>query len=59
MPLEITIEHLVSHIHTQNDLAKSFIKRLQLMSRPLLIRAKTFCSTSGHAILHVVALVYI
>ena len=36
----ISIEHLVTYIYTQNGLAKSFIKHLQLIARPLLMRAK-------------------
>jgi hypothetical protein len=29
--LGINIEHLVTHVHTQNDLVKSLIKHLQLL----------------------------
>ena len=36
----ITIEHPVAHVHTHNGLAESFIKRIQLIARPLLMRAK-------------------
>ena len=57
--IEITIEHPVAHVHTQNGLAKSFIKRIQLIARPLLMRAKLPISTWGHAILHVAALIRI
>jgi len=31
MSLGINIEHLVTHVHTQNDLVKSLIKHLQLL----------------------------
>ena len=31
--LGIKVEHLVAHVHTQNGLAESFIKRLQLIAR--------------------------
>ena len=32
MSVRINIEHPVAHTHTQNDLEKSFIKRLQLIA---------------------------
>ena len=40
MSVEINIEHLVAHTHTQNGLAESIIKRLQLIARPLLMKTK-------------------
>ena len=40
----ITFEHHVAHVHTQNDLAESLIKRFQLIARPLLMRTKLFVS---------------
>ena len=46
MCIGITVEHPVAYVHTQNGLAKSFIKRLQLIARPLLINeneAPNFC----------------
>ena len=36
MFIGINVEHPVAHVRTQNGLAESFIKRLQLISRPLL-----------------------
>ena len=39
-------------MHTQNGLAESLIKRLQLNARPILLRAKLTTSVWGHAILH-------
>ena len=36
----INVEYPVAHVHTQNGLIESFIKRLQLIARLLLIRAK-------------------
>ena len=59
MSLGVTIEHPVTHVHTQNSLAESFIKRLQLVVRSLLMRTKLSVFTWRHAILHVVALVRI
>ena len=40
MSIGITVEHPVAYVHTQNGLAESFIKRLQLIARPLLMRTK-------------------
>lgn len=34
----INVEHPITHVHTQNDLAELFIKRVQLIVRPLLIK---------------------
>ena len=55
----ITVEHPVAHVHTQNGLAESLIKRLKLIARSLLIRTKLSVSMWGHVILHAVALVRI
>jgi len=35
----IEVEHPITHVHTQNRLAKSLLKRLKLVARPLLMRA--------------------
>ena len=59
MSVGINIEHLVAHTHTQNGLTESFIKRLQLIARPLLMKTKLPTSAWGHAIMHVAALVCI
>ena len=59
MSTSITVEHPVAHVHTQNGLAESLIKRLQLIARPLLIRTKLSVCMWGHAILHAAALVCI
>ncbi|KAJ9560562.1 hypothetical protein OSB04_005722 [Centaurea solstitialis] len=59
MAIGITVEEPVAHVHTQNGLAESFIKRLQLIARPLLMRTKLPVSAWGHAILHAAALVRI
>ena len=37
--VEIKVEHLVAHVHTQNGLAKLFIKHLQLIARTLLMKS--------------------
>jgi hypothetical protein len=59
MSIGINVEHLVAHTHTQNGLAVSFIKRLQLIARPLFMKTKLPFSTWGHAILYVASLVRI
>ncbi|RVX04725.1 Retrovirus-related Pol polyprotein from transposon RE1 [Vitis vinifera] len=59
MSVGINIEHPVAHTHTQNGLAESFIKRLQLIARPLLMKTKLPTSAWGHAIMHAAALVRI
>jgi transposase InsO family protein len=53
----IVVEHPVAHVHTQNGLAESLIKRLQLIARPLLMKSKLPASAWGHAILHAEALI--
>ena len=45
MSIGINFEHSVAHVHTQNGLAKSLIKRLQLIARPLLMKTKLPAST--------------
>ena len=39
--LGIEVEHPVSHVHTQNELVESLIKRIQLIARTLLIDRKS------------------
>ena len=45
MSIGINIEHHVAHVHTQNGVAESLIKRLQLIARPLLMKTKLSTST--------------
>jgi hypothetical protein len=45
MSIGINVEHLVAHAHTQNGLVDSFIKQLQLIARPLLMKTKLPVST--------------
>ena len=59
MSIGIDVEHPVAHTHTQNSLAESLIKRLQIIARPLLLKSKLLVSAWGHAILHVASLVCI
>ena len=57
MSIGIKVEHLVAHVHTQNSLAESLIKRLQLIARPLLMKCNISSSAWGHTILHAAALI--
>ena len=57
MSIGIVVEHPVAHVHTQNGLAESLIKRLQLIARPLLMRSRLPSSAWGHAILHAASLI--
>ena len=59
MSIGIDVEHPVAHVHTQNGLAESLIKRLQLIARPLLMRSNIPISCWGHAILHAASLIRI
>ena len=53
------MEHPIAHVLTQNGLVEAFIKRLELIARPLLMRSKLPIYAWGHAILHVATLVRI
>ncbi|GKC45257.1 retrovirus-related pol polyprotein from transposon TNT 1-94, partial [Tanacetum coccineum] len=55
--MSVGIVDSVSHVHIQNGLAESLIKRLQLIARPLIMRTKLPVSMWGHAILHVASLI--
>lgn len=57
MSIGITVEHPVPHVHTQNGLAESLIKRLQYIARPLIMRTKLPVTVWGHVILHAAALI--
>ena len=52
----INIDHPIAHTDTQNGLAESFIKCLQLIAQPLLMKTKLPTSAWGHAIMHAVTL---
>ena len=52
MSIGIDVQHPVAHVHSQNGLAESFIKRLQLIARALLLKTKLTLSAWGHAIIH-------
>ena len=57
MSIGITVEHPVAHVHTQNGLAESLIKSLQLIDRLLLMKSSLPSFAWGHAILHDTALI--
>jgi transposase InsO family protein len=59
MSIGIDVEYPVAYTHTQNGLAESFIKRLQMIARPLLMKTKLPIFAWGHAILHSASLVRI
>ena len=52
MSIGIDVQHHVAHVHFQNGLAEFFIKCLQLIARPLLLKTKLPLSAWGHAIIH-------
>ncbi|KAG7571783.1 Reverse transcriptase RNA-dependent DNA polymerase [Arabidopsis suecica] len=59
MSMGVSVEHPVAHVHTQNGLAESFIKRIQLIARPLLMRSELPVAAWGHAVLHASELILI
>ncbi|KAJ9535920.1 hypothetical protein OSB04_un000919 [Centaurea solstitialis] len=59
MSIGIKVEHPVAHVHTQNGLAESLIKRLQMIARPMIMKSKLPVSAWGHAILHAATLIRI
>lgn len=48
--LGIVVEHLVPHVHTQNGVAESMIKRFQLISGTLQMLSKLPFSSWGHVV---------
>ena len=59
MSIGIDVQHLVAHVHSQNGLAESFIKLLQLIAIPLLLKSKLPLSAWGHAIIHAANLIHL
>ena len=55
--LEIEVEHLVPHVHTQNGLIEFLIKCIQIIVQTLLIRTKLTSLARGHVVLHAVTLI--
>ena len=52
----IDLTYSVAYEHLQNELAEGFVKKIQLVARPLLLYANFVSSIWGHAILDAVAL---
>nr|GEX01788.1 protein NADP(H)-dependent aldo-keto reductase [Tanacetum cinerariifolium] len=59
MSIGISVEHSVAHVHTQNGLTESLIKRIQMIARPMIMKAKLLVSAWGHAVLHAATLIRI
>ncbi|GKC57541.1 retrovirus-related pol polyprotein from transposon TNT 1-94 [Tanacetum coccineum] len=59
MSIGISVEHSVAHDQTQNGLAKSIIKRIQMIARPMIMKAKLPVSAWGHVVLHAATLIHI
>ena len=57
MALGIKVEHSVPHVHTQNGLAESLIKRIKFIARPLIQNCQLPSTCWGHAVLHAAALI--
>ena len=57
MSIGIDVQHLVTHVHSQNRLAKSSITLQQLIARPLLLKTKLPLLAWGHAIIHATNLI--
>ena len=52
----IHLTYSVPYEHSQNGLTEAYIKKLQMVARPLLLHAKLLATLWGHAILHAAAL---
>jgi hypothetical protein len=53
----IKVQHSIPYVHTQNSLTESLIKRIKLITKPLLQNCNLPTSYRGHAVLHVADLV--
>ena len=58
MSIGIVVQYSIAHVHTHNGLAESFIKRLQLIARPLLLNTKLPLPAWGHAIIQATNLIF-
>ena len=52
----INLTYSVPYEHAQNELAEAFIKKIQLVTRPLILQTNLPASMWGHAVLHATAL---
>ena len=55
--LRIEVEHPIPYVHTQNGLAESLIKCIQIIIWTLFLKTKLTSSAWGHVVLYVVALI--
>lgn len=54
----INVQYSVAHVHFQNGIAESLIKRLQTIARPILMQTNLPATAWGHAILHAATLLH-
>src|SRR6202048_3504192 len=52
----INLTYSVPYEHSQNGLAEAFVKKIQLVARPLLLHSRRPSNMWGHAVLHAAAL---
>ena len=57
MSIGIDVQYSISHVHTHNGLAESFIKNMQLIVRSLLLNTKLPLSAWRQAIIHATNLI--
>jgi transposase InsO family protein len=57
MAKRIEVQYSIPYVHTQNGLAKSLIKRIKLIVRPLLQGCNLPTSYWGYAVLHAADLI--
>ena len=57
MSIGIDVQYSIAHVRTQNGLDESFIKRLQLIVKPLLLNTKLPLLAWRHAIIHAANLI--
>lgn len=55
--LGIIVEHPISNVHTQNGLVLSFVKRIQFISRTVVMCSKLLSSSWGHTMLYIATLI--
>lgn len=54
---DITITYSIPYEHSHNGLAEAFIKKIQLITRPLLIHTKLPPTMRAHVVLHAISLI--
>ena len=59
MSIGIDVQYSIAHVHSHNGLTESFIKRLQLIARPLLLNTKLSLLAWGHTIIHVANFIHL